>query len=255
VPQAQTARTTQIILVVEDEPALVDVIVYNLRQAGFETVEAGDGREALRLAAEVRPALVILDLMLPDLDGLAVCRTLRERFPALPIIMVTARTSELDRVLGLELGADDYVPKPFSPRELVARVRAVLRRADGEGRVAAAASPLGLVPATVPLGRGVTIDRRAREVLRLGLPVAITPTEFRLLELMVDHAGETLSRRQLFDLAWGQDAYGDERTVDVHIRHLREKLEVDPSRPELIVTVRGFGYRLVRLPDEGGRAG
>lgn len=236
-PQAQTARTIQIILVVEDEPALVDVIVYNLRQAGFETVEAADGREALRLAAEVRPALVILDLMLPELDGMTVYRILRERSPTLPIIMATARSGETDRVLGLELGADDYVSKPFSPRELVARVRAVLRRAAaGEGHRGA----------RIDLGHGLVVDRRARQVLRHGKSVALTPTEFRLLDLLVDHCGETLSRRQLFDLAWGEDAYGEERAVDVHVRHLREKLEMQPSRPELILTIRGFGYRLDR---------
>jgi two-component system alkaline phosphatase synthesis response regulator PhoP len=242
----------QTILVVDDEPALRDVITYNLRQAGYETVESGDGREALDLAAQARPALVILDLMLPGLDGLTVYRILRERHRALPVIMVTARTSEMDRVLGLELGADDYVSKPFSPRELVARVRAVLRRTAGpaaEGAEVTAPAPFPVRPEaseTIDLGRGLLFRRRAREVLRNGKTAGLTPTELRLLEVMLEREGETLSRQQLFHLAWGQDAYGDERTVDVHIRHLREKLESDPSRPELLRTVRGFGYRLTR---------
>lgn len=229
------------ILIVDDEPALVDVVRYNLEQAGFGTLVASDGREALRLATEAKPDLVVLDLMLPGLDGLTVCRALREASPLLPIIMLTARDGELDRVLGLETGADDYVTKPFSPRELVARVRAVLRRTGPRGpgteRIPEAARLL-------ELGKGVLLDRGAREVRRHGRPAGLTPTELRLLELLAERAGETVSRRELFDLAWGPDAYGDERTVDVHIRHIREKLETDPGRPELVLTVRGFGYRL-----------
>jgi len=242
---------TKTVLVVDDEPALVDVVAYNLRQAGFEVATAADGREALEAAEAVRPDLVVLDLMLPGLDGFTVCRVLRERSPALPIIMLTALGTELDRVLGLETGADDYITKPFSPRELVARVRAVLRRsarpADDRGIIRDSGEVPRKTSDEIRLGPDLVLDRRAKEVRRNGGPVGLTPTEYRLLELLVEHEGQTLSRRQLFDLAWGQQAYGDERTVDVHIRHLREKLEKDPAQPELIVTVRGFGYRLRRL--------
>jgi len=250
---------SQLILVVDDEPALVDVVTYNLRQAGFETVVAGDGREALRAAENHRPDLVILDLMLPELDGLTVCRALRERDPVLPVIMLTARDGELDRVLGLETGADDYLTKPFSPRELVARVRAVLRRAAREGAGAGAGDCGAGAPAPRPaqadpidLGRGLVLDRRGREVRRDGRPVLLTPTEFRLLETLVDHPGQALSRRQLFDLVWGEPVFGDERTVDVHIRNLRAKLEATPSDPEIIVTVRGYGYKLRPPAERGG---
>lgn len=233
-----TLTASETILVVEDEPALVDVMTYNLRQAGFDTAWAGDGRTALRMAEQARPSLVLLDLMLPELDGLTVCRALRRSYPDLPIIMVTAKAAELDRVLGLETGADDYIPKPFSPRELVARVRAVLRRAGG---ASGPAQP-------VDLGPGLAIDRRAREVRLRGETVPLTRLEYKLLETLLDHEGETLDRRRLFNLVWGDEAFGDERTVDVHIRHLREKVESDPARPELIATVRGFGYRLRLLP-------
>lgn len=238
----------QTILVVDDEPALLDAVTYNLRQAGFETVAALDGRDALRVAGEARPDLVILDLMLPGLDGLTVCRVLRERDPALPIIMLTARNEEVDRVLGLEVGADDYVTKPFSPRELVARVRAVLRRAGGRARGTGQTRPeSGLVD----LGAGVVLDRPGREVTRRGEPVQLTPAEFNLLEALATHPGQALSRGQLVELVWGEAASGDERSIDVHVRHLREKLEGDPARPSLILTVRGYGYKL----RAGGGAG
>ena len=259
----------QLILVVDDEPALVDVVTYNLRQAGFKVVTAGDGREALRLADEKPPDLVVLDLMLPGLDGLTVCRALRERDPHLPVIMLTARGTELDRVLGLETGADDYITKPFSPRELTARVRAVLRRcrrgepdtptglagtavpSDGRGEVAGGPAR-GDRESVVDLGFGVFLDRPGHEVRRDGKQVVLTPTEFRILETLAAHGGQALSRRQLFDLVWGEEAFGDERTVDVHIRHLREKIEGDPSRPRLVVTVRGLGYKMRKRGDGNG---
>lgn len=243
----------QTILVVDDEPALTDVVTYNLRQAGFETVVALSGREALRLVEDAPPDLVILDLMLPELDGLTVCRTLRERHPSLPVVMLTARDSELDRVLGLETGADDYVTKPFSPRELVARVRAVLRRAGRPGAgVERGESASGRDGRRVTLTPDLVLDLAGREVRKKGEPVGLTPTEFRLLEALASHPGQALSRGQLFRLAWGEDAFGDERTVDVHIRHLREKLEDAPSEPRLILTVRGYGYKLRPLPAEEG---
>lgn len=232
----------QTILVVDDEPALVDVVVYSLRQAGFDTVAALDGRDAVRLASEVNPALVVLDLMLPGLDGLAVCRALRQRRPSLPIIMLTARDSEPDRILGLESGADDYVTKPFSPRELVARVRAVLRRA--EPPTPRPALETGARPGVTDLGSGIVLDRPGREVRRDGKMVSLTPTEYSLLEVLADHPDQALSRGQLLERVRNEPAFGDERAVDVHLRHLREKLELDPSEPAILVTVRGYGYKL-----------
>ncbi len=233
------------ILVVDDEQALLDVVTYNLAQAGYRTLTATDGREGLRLAQELAPDLVVLDLMLPGLDGLTVCRALREKSPRLPIVLLTARDTELDKVLGLETGADDYVTKPFSPRELVARVRALLRRSrSGTDAASGRADSTPSAPdARIDLGRGLSLDRRAREVSRRGLTIPLTPTEYRLLELLVEREGQTLSRGELFNLIWGEEAFGEERTVDVHIRHLREKLEEDASHPSMIVTVRGFGYR------------
>jgi len=241
----------QTILVVDDEPALIDVVTYSLRQAGFNTASAGDGQEALRMVDEARPALVVLDLMLPGVGGLAVCRMLRQRRPDLPIIMLTALASELDTVLGLESGADDYVTKPFSPRELVARVRAVLRRApsrgaEEDGRPDPSTKPGGreLSESAAVLRPGLILDRRGREVRRDGRAVPLTPTEFEILKALADHPGEAMSRRALFDLVWGEDDFGDERVIDVHIRHLREKLERNPSEPELLLTLRGYGYKL-----------
>jgi len=251
----EVGRMQARVLVVDDEPALVEVVTYNLRLAGFETVVAEDGHEALRQAETAKPDLVLLDLMLPGLDGLTVCRALRSRYPDLPVIILTARGDEPDRVLGLELGADDYISKPFSPRELVARVRAVLRRSRRPAGEGAAGEGAAWVPGPVRLGPGLELDPRAREVRRDGRVVPLTPTEFRLLETLLGHAGETLSRTRLFELVWGPEAYGDERTVDVHIRHLREKLEDDPSDPRLIVTVRGFGYRLRPGAGEAGDGG
>ncbi len=234
--------TPQTILVVDDEPALVDVVTYNLRQAGFDTRVAFDGRDAVRLGVEAAPALVVLDLMLPGLDGLAVCRALRQARPTLPIIMLTARDSEPERVLGLEAGADDYVTKPFSPRELVARVRAVLRRAKPSAPPVVLET--GARPGVSDLGSGIVLDRPGREVRRDGVAVSLTPTEYRLLETLADHPNRALSRGQLLDLVWDEPAVGDERAVDVHLRHLREKLERDPSEPAFLVTVRGYGYKL-----------
>lgn len=245
-----------VVLVVEDEPALRDVVEYNLRQAGFNTVSVADGRQAVEAAEASQPDLVVLDLMLPGLDGLTVCRILRQRLPDLPIIMLTARDSELERVLGLELGADDYVTKPFSPRELVARVRAVLRRVRSDAAATRPADGGGGLPSgrAGVLAPGLLVDFSAREVLRNGQPVDLTPTEFRLLEALAVRPGQALTRAQLFEQAWGEVAFGDERTVDVHIRHLREKLEADPSQPKLILTVRGHGYRLKPQPPAGAGA-
>lgn len=225
------------ILVVEDERAVARGLVYALREDGFEVMHAETGAEALEAARAWRPHLLLLDLRLPDTSGRDVCRTLRADGSRVPIIMVTALDDELDRVLGLELGADDYVVKPYSLRELLSRVRALLRRAYGDLAPGDAPRALEAGPLRLDLERfTATID---------GRPVDLTPTEFKLLRHLAAHPGRPFDRSQLIEAVWGyDDSLGSDRTVDVHIRHLRAKLERDPSRPALIVTVRGVGYKL-----------
>lgn len=228
------------ILLVEDDPAIADPLRYQLERNGYRVVAAADGREALELARQAAPDLVLLDLMLPGLDGMDVCRELR-RESNVPVLMMTARGEEADRVLGLELGADDYIVKPFSFRELLARIRANLRR------VALDTRPQG------PLMLGaVSIDLARRVVSRAGQPVSLSFREFELLRALALARGAVCSRESLLDGVWGPDWVGDPRTVDVHVRWLREKLESDPAHPELVLTSRGAGYRLV-TPDELGR--
>jgi DNA-binding response OmpR family regulator len=217
------------ILVVDDEPNIADLVELYLRRDGFRVVKAATGEDGLAAVANHRPRLVVLDVGLPDIDGLEVCRRLRLTSP-LPVIFLTARDTEIDRVLGLELGADDYVTKPFSPPELVARVKAVLRRSDG-----ATASPTELIQAG-----GVTIDLGRREVRIADTAVAFTGKEFDLLKFLAERPGLALSRQQILDGVWGFDWFGDARTVDVHIAQVRKKL-ADAVR---IDTVRGIGYRL-----------
>ncbi len=214
---------------VDDEAQIVDLLRSYLRRDGFDVDEAGDGEAALAVCARVRPDLVILDLMLPKLDGREVCRRLRET-ASTPIIMLTARDEETDKLLGLELGADDYITKPFSPREVVARVRAVLRRGTRE---------------TVEQVRAgnLVIDLRAHEVTLQGRRVDLTPTEFRLLETLVGHPSQVFTRMQLIDRVQGHAFEGYERTVDAHIKNLRSKVEPDPKNPRYIVTVYGVGYK------------
>jgi phosphate regulon transcriptional regulator PhoB len=223
------------ILIVEDEQDIADLVKYHLEKAGLPARVVGDGRHALDLIVREQPDLVILDLMLPGLDGLEVCRRLRGSLAtqAIPIIMLTAKAEEIDRILGLELGADDYVPKPFSPRELVARVKAVLRRM---------ALPLSAGQAPVVVGN-LRLDPARHEVSRGGQSLSLSGMEFRLLEFLLRHPGRVYTRAQLLDHVWGQDRFVEPRTVDVHIRRLREKVEEDPRRPTLILTVRGLGYK------------
>ncbi len=223
------------ILVVDDEQAIVELIEYNLRRNGYRVIVARDGGQALRLAQTERPDLVILDLMLPGLDGLDVCRALR-RESSVPIIMLTARDEEVDRIVGLELGADDYVTKPFSVRELIARVKAVLRRVAPPGTPATAVHRVG------PL----EIDPLAHEARIAGTPLALTQLEFDLLETLTRHAGQVLSREQLLDQVWGYDYYGGPRAVDSAIKRLRAKLRQAGADAAIISTVRGVGYRLER---------
>ena len=222
------------ILLVDDEQAIQTLLAYPLRRDGYEVVAAHDGREALDRFAEQRFDLVILDIMLPRLDGIEVCRRLRSR-SQVPIIMLTARDDELDKVLGLELGADDYITKPFSIREFRSRVRALLRRA--------ATAPAHGHPEELLESDGLRIDLGTREVQAHGRPVQLTYVEFELLRALASHAGRVYTREQLLQALWGGSDYREPRTIDVHVRHLREKLERDPREPEFILTVRGVGYR------------
>jgi two-component system response regulator RegX3 len=222
------------ILVVEDEESFVDALTVGLRREGFRVRIARDGAEALEIFDLVRPDLVLLDVMLPRISGVDVCREIRSR-SKVPIIMVTARTSEIDTVVGLEVGADDYVSKPYRLRELVARMRAALRRAN-------AAESLARGEGAVEVG-DVRLDPERHEVFVRGEPVALPLKEFELLQLLLDNAGRVLTRDTLIDRVWGSDYVGDTKTLDVHVKRLRAKVEVDPSKPRSIVTIRGLGYK------------
>jgi DNA-binding response OmpR family regulator len=222
------ART---ILVVDDEPILRETLAEALDADGFRVVTAADGREALTRLREERPDLVVLDLMLPELSGIEVCRIIRQE-SGIPILMLTAKSSEIDKVLGLELGADDYVTKPFSLRELTARIRALLRRTEqsvAEG------------PSSVTVG-DLTVDLAGHRLLRDGAPIAMKPKVFELLAFLVRHPGQVFSREQLLEQVWGYDYAGETRTVDVHIHWLRTAIEPEPAAPSLVQTVRGVGY-------------
>lgn len=224
------------ILVVEDEKNIVDILVFNLKREGYETLEAYDGAVGLQLALEQDPDLILLDLMLPKMDGFEVCRRLREQGRATPIIMLTAREEETDKVLGLELGADDYITKPFSMRELLARVKSNIRRT---GMMTAAARPAAQL---LDLGR-ITVDIQGMTVCKDGQALELTQREFDLVRTLASHRGQVLSREALMEQVWNYEGYvGDVRAVDVAIRRLREKLEDDPADPKFIVTRRGLGY-------------
>jgi DNA-binding response OmpR family regulator len=221
------------ILLVDDEPNLRETLAFNLRAAGYQVITAATGPAALEQARAEQPDLVILDLMLPELDGLTVCRSLRE-FSDAPVLMLTARTGELDKIVGLESGADDYMTKPFSLGELQARLRALLRRAGSREVSAELASD------------DLTLNLASRRAFLEGKELTLSPKEFSLLAELMRHRGAVLSRDLLLTRVWGYDFYGDSRTVDVHVRWLREKIEADPAHPERIVTVRGIGYRFER---------
>ncbi len=232
------------ILVVDDEPHIVELVRYNLAREGFEVSVAYDGHEALRQAREQAPDLIVLDLMLPYVDGLEVCRHLR-RESGVPILVLTAKDSEQDRVRGLELGADDYVTKPFSPRELVARIRAILRRTVRDG-----GRPL---EAPVAAG-GLVLDPGTHEVRLRGRLVELTAKEFDLLRLLMSHPNQVFTRDFLLEHIWGYEYFGSTRTVDMHISRLREKIEDDPNAPTYIVTVRGVGYKFKKDAGAPGAA-
>jgi DNA-binding response OmpR family regulator len=224
------------ILLVDDEHAIQTLLSYPLRKDGYEVVQATDGRAALARFAEGSYDLVVLDLMLPQLDGLEVCRRIRAR-STVPIIMLTARAEEIDKVVGLELGADDYITKPFSMREFRSRVKAALRRADMQPHGSA---PTGDDPLDIA---GLRIDFDKRAVRVRGEPVQTTFVEFEILAALASHPGRVYTREMLLTRIWGDAAYRDPRTIDVHIRHLREKIELDAKQPEYLFTVRGVGYR------------
>ncbi len=221
------------ILLVEDEAVFADTLRYNLEREGYSVLMANDGVQALELARQHQPMLVILDVMLPRLDGFSVCRILRAESD-IPIIMLTARQDEVDRIVGLELGADDYVVKPFSLGELLARVRAILRRGQRD---------TGGLERELLHGGEISMDTGSRRVWRGDQELALAAKEFDLLACLMRNRGMALSRDLLLERVWGYDFAGDTRTVDVHIRWLREKIEVDPSQPAYIQTVRGIGYR------------
>jgi len=223
------------VLVVDDEANLVELVQGYLAREGYLVLTAGDGHTALDLARDERPDLIVLDLMLPGLDGLEVCRRLRQ-FSDAYVLMLTARAEEVDKVVGLSVGADDYLPKPFSPRELVARVKAMLRRP----RSTASAEPES--PPPQHLG-DLVIDRAGHEVLKRGVPLALTAREHALLATLAAHPGRVFTRAQLLERVWGSDFY-DDHVVEVHVGNLRRKLEDDPARPRWVQTVRGVGYRL-----------
>jgi len=260
-PAMPVATETQRILVVDDEPTIREMLSYNLRRDGFIVETADDGREALALARSTPPDLVVLDIMLPGMDGFQVCRVLRQE-SNVPILVLSARGEEFDRVHGLELGADDYLTKPFAMRELLARVRSLLRRAqlpptrsEATGNESASSSGNGqggqaataVIAAALVVGN-LEVDVARRRANRGGTALTLKPKEFDLLHYLVRNPGIVLSRDALLREVWGYDYPIDTRTVDVHVRWLRQKVEDDPSAPRLIETVRGFGYRFVPDP-------
>lgn len=221
------------ILVVDDEPHIIELVKFNLETTGFKVLEASDGQKAIEIIKSKKPDLVLLDLMLPIIDGFEVCRILRknEKTREIPVIMLTAKSEEVDKILGFEVGADDYITKPFSTRELVARVRAVLRRTkaiDDSSKIEA---------------RDIVIDVDKYEVTVRGEKKDFTPKQFDLLKILMSNPGKVFSREYLLENVWGYDYLGDTRTVDVHIRHLRQKIEEDSENPNLIETIRGVGYK------------
>ena len=227
------------VLVVEDEPSFVEALKIGLTREGFSVSVAVDGVEALEQFDRLEPDLVLLDVMLPRLSGIEVCRQIRKR-SSVPIVMVTAKGAEIDTVVGLEVGADDYVTKPYRIRELAARMRAVLRRSPESTDFSA-----GLNSTVVEVGR-IRIDPDAHRVTIDGEDVALPLKEFELLHLLLANAGRVLPRETLIDRIWGYDYVGDTKTLDVHVKRLRAKVEADPSRPELITTIRGLGYKYTR---------
>lgn len=229
----RTEPTT--ILLIEDDESIAEPMIFGLESEGYRLLHAANGSQGLHLARTESPDVILLDVILPDLDGFSLCRTLRQE-SAVPILMLTARGQEMDRVMGLELGADDYIVKPFSFRELLARVRAILRRRQLDRGEAPAPSD------RLVIGE-IVLDWTARQVWRSGRPLELSQREFDLLCVLMNNAGQALHRHDLLDRVWGKDWVGEPRTLDVHIHWLREKIENDPAEPRYIQTVRGYGYR------------
>ncbi|CEH31690.1 chemotaxis protein CheY [Aneurinibacillus migulanus] len=228
------------ILVVDDEQSIVTLLEFNLQKAGFEVIKTGDGPTAVTLAETEKPDLIVLDIMLPGMDGMEVCKKLRMEKINTPILMLTAKDEEFDKILGLELGADDYITKPFSPREVVARVKAILRRSGQQQEQKSAGASDEQV---ITIGQLVIYPEKY-EVIFSGNKLELTPKEFELLQYMASHPGRVMTRDQLLNAVWNYDFVGDSRIVDVHISHLREKIEEDTKQPKYIKTVRGLGYKL-----------
>jgi len=231
------------ILVVDDEISLQETLAYNLNKQGYEVLTSGDGKQALKMAREQKPDLIILDIMLPGIDGFEVCRILRKEMST-PVLMLTARDDEIDRVVGLEVGADDYLSKPFSMRELIARVKAMLRRDRliREEINQQEAKNAELKPKILEFDN-LRIDMTRREITVDEKVIPFKPKEYELLTFFAQHQGQVLTREFILERVWGWDFVGDSRTVDVHVRWLREKIEQDPANPRRIITVRGAGYR------------
>ncbi len=231
-----------LVLLVDDEAGITDTLEYQLKKEGFQVIAVGTGAGALQAVQESRPDLVVLDLMLPDISGLEVCKRLRASNNSIPVIMLTAKSEEIDRVLGLEVGADDYMPKPFSFRELLARINATLRRIEMD-RQTTHVQPVAL--------RHLSLDPIARRVFKGDQELQLSAREYDLLANLMKNAGRAMSRDELLRLVWGDEWIGDPRTLDVHVRWLRMKIEDDPAAPQYIQTVRGFGYRFAG-PEELG---
>ncbi|MGD1119034.1 MAG: response regulator transcription factor [Dehalococcoidales bacterium] len=223
------------VLIVEDDINLLETIKYNLRKEGYEVITASDGEQALAVARQEKPDLIILDIMLPKLNGFEVCRILRKEM-TVPILMLTARADETDKIVGLEIGADDYMTKPFSMRELLARVRAMLRRTKMTTTPAAATSTIKI--------DAIDVDISCHRAMLTGTVLELSPKEFDLLAFLAKNKSLVFSREQLLEKVWGYDFAGDSRTVDVHVRWLRQKIEADPAQPKYLITVRGTGYKL-----------
>ncbi|MBC1500410.1 response regulator transcription factor [Listeria weihenstephanensis] len=229
------------ILVVDDESSIVTLLQFNIEKAGFDVVTAEDGRTGYELALSEKPDLIVLDLMLPEMDGIEVCKQLRQDKVETPILMLTAKDDELDKIIGLELGADDYLTKPFSPREVVARIKAILRRSAGKAAEPNVEEPVQ--EKALHVGE-LKILTESYEVYLQDELLDLTPKEFELLVYLANHRGKVFSRDQLLDAVWNYDYIGETRIVDVHVSHLRDKIEVDTKQPQYIKTIRGFGYKM-----------
>lgn len=230
------------ILVVDDEKPIVDILIYNLQKEGYNTLEANDGEEAIRIATEQKPDLILLDIMLPKVDGLTVCKRLRHTLNV-PILILSAKDEEIDKILGLELGADDYITKPFSVRELMARVKANLRKAEVSAQISEKADSVKKENNIMQIG-DLTIDSEKFEIKIRGEVIDLTLREFEVLKYLANQSGQVVTRETLLEKVWGYEYYGDIRTVDVTVRRIREKIEKDTSAPKILITKRGVGYYL-----------